>query len=391
MKVRTGIDRILDGDFHSRFAGKRIGLICGASGLSRDFRMTADILHDMFRVTALFAPEHGARGVLAPGEKVRDGVDAATGLPVYSLFEDFIFSVDENQRDSAYMPQALAQTDLLVFDMQDVGSRYFTYVSTLFYCMKACGQRGIPLVVLDRPNPIGGTVQGNTGSPELSSFIGLTRVPIRHGMTVGELARYYNGEYGLMCPLTVVTLDGWNRGMFYTDTGLPFVKPSPNLPTMDAITVYNGTCLFAGTNVSEGRGTTTPFTTVGAPYICPEKLARELNALHIPGIAFSPAYFIPQFSKYAGQVVYGVQLHLTDARILDPVSLGVRMMRKIQEMYPQQFAFTPPKEGNRWHIDLASGTEELRLGPSDPQVILERWQREAQAFLTLYEKYRLYD
>ena len=150
MKVRTGIDRILDGDFHSRFAGKRIGLICGASGLSRDFRMTADILHDMFRVTALFAPEHGARGVLAPGEKVLDGVDAATGLPVYSLFEDFIFSVDENQRDSAYMPQALAQTDLLVFDMQDVGSRYFTYVSTLFYCMKACGQRGIPLVVLDR-------------------------------------------------------------------------------------------------------------------------------------------------------------------------------------------------------------------------------------------------
>lgn len=388
--VKAGIDRICESWARSLLQSKRIGLCTGASGLDCNYLGTIEAMAKEYRVVALYAPEHGSRGVLGPGEAVPGGTDELSGIASYSLFRDMVFSEDEQQKSSVYAPAELP-IDIMVFDMQDVGSRYFTYASTLFYCMKACALHGIPLCVLDRPNPIGGAVQGNVSDPEMTSFIGLTQVPIRHGMTLGELARMYNGEYGLGCELHVIGLDGWHRDMFYSDTGLPFVKPSPNLPTMDAITVYNGTCLFAGTNVSEGRGTTTPFTTVGAPYIHPVRYAERMNSLHLPGLAFSPAYFRPSFGKHEGKVCYGVNIHVLDQKAVRPVDLGVYMMRTLQDMYPHEFAFNPPPEGGRWHIDLASGNRDLRTSSLSAAEILARWQAQAQSFMPIYQKYQLYE
>ncbi len=264
--VLTGIDRI---DACRRvFGGARLGLITSCSGLARNMKTSIDVLKEYFDLRLLFSPEHGVRGILAPGEKVSYHIDRFSGLPAYSLFEDLIYSGDSTAKDRAYLPpsEAMEQIDVMVFDIQDVGSRYYTYASTLFYAMRACAASKKKMVVLDRPNPIGGTVlEGNCHSKELLSFIGLTQIPIRHSWTMGEMAQYYNGEHRLGCDLQVIPVEGWNRSMYFEETGLPFVKPSPNLPTMDSVVVYNGTCLFAGTNVSEGRGTTTPFTRVGAP------------------------------------------------------------------------------------------------------------------------------
>ena len=388
--VKAGIDRICEPSVRALLGGKRIGLVGGASGLNRSYLGTIEAMTEQYRVAALYAPEHGSRGVLGPGEAVENGVDAISGIASFSLFRDMVFSEDEGEKSSVYAPDELP-IDILVFDMQDVGSRYFTYASTLFYCMQACAKKKIPLCVLDRPNPIGGAVEGNVSKPEMASFIGLTQVPIRHGMTLGELARLYNGEYHLGCELHVVEMDGWKRDMFYGETGLPFVKPSPNLPSMDAITVYNGTCLFAGTNVSEGRGTTTPFTTIGAPYIHPVKLAARMNELDLPGLAFSPAFFRPSFGKHAGTVCHGVDIHVLEPKSVQPVALGVHLMRTIEELHPDEFAFNPPPAGGRWHIDLASGNTDLRTSREGTESILERWQAEADAFMPLYDRYRIYE
>ncbi|MBO4870080.1 MAG: DUF1343 domain-containing protein, partial [Clostridia bacterium] len=286
---------------------------------------------------------------------------------------------------------ALSGIDRFVFEMQDVGSRYFTYVSTLFCVMRACGRSGVPLTVLDRPNPIGGAVEGCLPDQKNLSFIGMTEVPIRHGMTVGELARFYNGEYGLGCDLSVVELSGWRRDTYYDETGLPFVRPSPNLPTFESVLLYNGTCMLAGTNVSEGRGTTLPFSMIGAEFIDPDALCRELSRCDLRGVAFSPAYFRPDYSKSAGKVLYGVQIHVTDKRALQPVRLGVTLIRTLQRMYPESFRFNEPAHGGRYHIDLSTGNSDLRLSPDGADAIMQRWNADAEAFSARTEKYRLYE
>lgn len=388
--VTLAIDRISEGEVSALLRGRRLGVISAASGVSASYRYPMDILREAFDVRAFFAPEHGPRGVLGPGEKVSGGIDRFTSVPTYSLFGDFV--PDAGEKD-AYSPsaQALEGIDCVVFEMQDVGSRYFTYASTLFCAMKACGKKKLPLVLLDRPNPLGGRVEGSVSEPEYRSFIGMTAVPIRHGMTLGELARFYNEEYALGCDLTVVPVKGWDRDAYFDETGLPFTNPSPNLPTFESVLVYNGTCLFAGTNVSDGRGTTTPFTTVGAPYIDPIALADRLNAdptLH--GVRFSPAFFSPHFSKHAGEELYGVRLHVTDKRALEPVRLGVTMLCTVREMYPDDFAFLPPSPGGRWHIDLSSGNTDLRDGILSAEQIVEKWNAQAKEFAEKTEKYRLY-
>ena len=386
--VKLGIDRI--SEFDRELIGRRLGVISACSGLSSDYRYPIDILNEKYTVKAIFSPEHGPRGVLGPGEKVSGGIDKLTGLPVYSLFEDFLF---RGGKDSAYMPDktVLEGIDCMVYDMQDVGSRYFTYVSTLFYVMKACAENKLPLLVLDRPNPIGGDVEGCIQDEANLSFIGLTRVPIRHGMTVGELARLYNGEYGIGCDLTVITLTGWDHGMYYDETGLPFVRPSPNLPTFESILVYNGACMFAGTNVSEGRGTTQPFLLVGAEYIDPAALADRLNG-RIDGVKFSPAFFRPEFSKLAGKTLYGVRIHVTDKRALQPVRLGVTMIRTVQELYPRDFEFTKPGTDNgRYHIDLSTGNSDLRDGLLSVDQIMDKWDKDAKEFEIKRKKYLLYN
>lgn len=395
--VTIGIDRIEEAPYRSLLRNQRIGLVTNASGLSPryGYRGTVEVMAPRYTVAALFAPEHGVRGVLGPGEKVSHGVDALSGIPTYSLFEDMVFAgADEASTDKAYMPapESLRDIDLLFFDMQDVGSRYFTYASTLFYTMRAAAAAGIPLVVADRPNPLGGeVVEGCRQDESCRSFIGLARVPIRHGLTLGELARYYNGAYGLGCDLTVIPMEGWERSMLWQDCGLPFVKPSPNLPTPASILVYNGTCMLAGTNATEGRGTTTPFTTVGAPYVNPLELADALDALRLDGLRFSPTHFIPAFSKHQGEVCGGVDIHITDPYGLRAVSLGLHLIRTLQALYPEDFAFrTPATPGGRWHIDLSTGNDILRTTQRSAAEICTAWQTDAESFQEETLLYRLY-
>lgn len=397
-RVRPGIDRVTEPSVRPLFDGKRLGLVTNMSGISHahGMRGTIEVMNGLFTVSALFAPEHGSRGVLGPGERVSHTRDEISGLWSYSLFEDMVFAscADQDALDAAYMParEMLSDIDLMVFDMQDVGSRYFTYASTLFYTMRACAACGLPLCVLDRPNPLGGeVVEGGRQNPDCCSFIGLARVPIRHGLTLGELARHYNRVYALGCDLTVIPCEGWRREMLWRDTGLPFVKPSPNLPTPDAVTVYNGSCMLAGTNVSEGRGTTTPFTTVGAPFIHPVRLSDALNDLHLPGLAFSPAFFLPQFSKYAGSVCRGVDVHVTDPAAVRAVTFGLHLVRTLQALFPDDFAFNPPKEGTRWHIDLSTGNTDVREGKLDADTIAAKWQKDGDDFRDETTQDRLYE
>ncbi|MBP5270141.1 MAG: DUF1343 domain-containing protein [Clostridia bacterium] len=396
--VKLGIDRVLEPEFAPLFGGRRLGVVSACSGLSSSYRFPIDILNENYTVSAIFAPEHGPRGVLGPGEKVGGGVDRITGLEVRSLYEDIIRpkaaagTPDPGSRSYSPVDGSLSDVDVMVFDMQDAGSRYFTYVSTMYCCMRACAEAGIPFCVLDRPNPLGGDVEGNVLDPAFSSFIGLTEVPIRHGMTTGELARFYNGKYKLGCELYVVPMSGWTRDMYFDDTGLPFVRPSPNLPTFESVLVYNGTCLFEGTNVSVGRGTTLPFTMIGAGYIDPVRLADRLNADEtLEGVRFSPAFFRAEYSKLTGVPLYGVTIHVTDKRALRAVRLGVTMMRDIEEMYPE-FEYTPPKNpAARFHIDLAAGGSELRTSGKSADELIKKWDAEAAVFAKENERYRLYD
>lgn len=338
--VRTGLDRLDELD--EFFKGRRIALVTGASGLNSALKSSVDCFMDTYGLSLLLSPEHGVRGELQPGQAAGDFVDARTGVRCISLFTGGFG--EGGGLDAAR--RALGQADVAAFDIQDAGSRYYTFASTLFYLMQACALADKPLVVLDRPNPLGGLrLEGNTHREENLSFIGRTRVPIRHGMTLGELARFFNGEYHIGCRLTVVKMDGWRREMWYDDTGLPFTPPSPNLPTLDALSVYNGVCLFAGANVSEGRGTTEPFTLVGAPYIDGFRLARRLNDAGLPGLRFAEAWFTPQFSKYAGEVCGGVRLHISDRRAVDGVRTGVTMLRAVSGLFPE-FAFRAPKPGS---------------------------------------------
>lgn len=392
--IRNGIDRVTDAPYRSLLEHLRLGLVSNMSGISprHGWRSTVDVLPKLFTVSCLFAPEHGVRGVLGPGEKVSDGRDELTGLYTHSLFEDMVFSPGTDGTDAAYAPRAdsLRDLDMLVFDMQDVGSRYFTYASTLLCTMRACAANRVPLCVLDRPNPLGGLVtEGGRQADDCVSFIGLMRMPIRHGLTLGELARYCNEAYALSCDLTVIPCGGLKRSMLWADTGLPFVRPSPNLPSPDAVTVYNGTCMLAGTNVSEGRGTTTPFTTIGAPFIQPERLADTMNALELPGLAFSPTFFRPAFGKYAGEICRGVDIHVTDARAVRAVTLGVYLIDTLRRLFPADFAFTPPPTGARWHIDLSTGGHALRAG-MPPDELLAMWNEDGRAFVAETEPFRLY-
>ena len=391
MTVLCGIDRI--GEYRQVLSGKRLGLVTGGSGMTRSLCPSIEALKEQYNLTALLAPEHGIRGELQGGVEIAGYTDAHSGLPVYSLFADAIDTTASDAASRVYMPpkDALDRVDAIVVDIQDVGCRYYTYPSTLFYVMKACAGAGKECIILDRPNPIGGEMEGNTHRDENLSFIGLTHVPIRHGMTLGELGRFYQGRYGLRCQLTVIPVSGWKRDMFFDETGLPKICPSPNLPSLDAMLLYSGTCMLAGTNVSDGRGTTRPFEMVGAPYIEPFALKEAMDALHLPGIAFSVTHFIPVFFKYAGLVCAGVQIHVSDKRAVRPVALGVYLIDAIRRLWPEEFAFREPAPGGRYHIDMESGTNEIRLGEKTPETILAGWAREAVSFRPVREQYGLYE
>ena len=367
-------------------AGKRVGLLANHASVTRDLISGVSVLHadPGVNMVALFGPEHGLRGAAQAGDEVATSTDARTGLPVYSLYGE----------RRAPTPAMLASIDVLLVDVQDCGTRYFTYPSTLLLALRAASAAGVRLVVLDRPNPLGGLgVEGNVLDPSFVSFVGAYPVATRHGLTLGELALLVAGEEGLASP-EVVPAAGWTRELWYDDTDLPWVPPSPNLPTLAAAALYPGTCLLEATNVSEGRGTTQPFECCGAPWIDGERL-RALLATRLPAAVRPRACaFVPTFSKHAGAVCEGVALHVRDRHALDAVAAGVQLLFALRDLYPDRFTVTPARrDGERPFLDLLAGTADLRLAlgrDEDPAALLDRWRAAAAAFAARRRPYLLY-
>jgi len=351
-KFRLGIEVLLEDQFEL-INGKRVGLITNPTGVDQELNSIVDTLynHPDIKLTALYGPEHGVRGDAPAGSDVESYIDEKTGLPVYSLYG----STKKPTRDM------LANVDVLLFDIQDVGARFYTYIYTMALAMEAAKENHIPIIVLDRPNPISGTkVEGPMMEGKYASFVGKYPIPVRHGMTVGELALLFNQEFGIGADLMVVKMVGWKRGMFYDETPLPFVMLSPNMPTLDAVIAYTGTALIEGTNISEGRGTTRPFELVGAPFINGDELAAKLNSCKLPGVTFRAASFTPTASKYMNQLSHGIQIHVTDRLSYKPFETGLYIVKTIYDMYPDKFEFRKPHSAGISFFDNLVGNGSIR-------------------------------
>ncbi|YCA45199.1 DUF1343 domain-containing protein [Bacillus sp. JZ8] len=379
-KVELGVETLFR-EHKDLLKGKRVGLITNPTGVDSELRSSVDLFAEDpdIELTALYGPEHGVRGDAQAGDKVDYYIDEKTGLPVYSLYGD----------TRKPTPEMLKNVDILVFDIQDVGARFYTYIYTMAYAMEAAKEQGIPFVVLDRPNPLGGeVVEGPVLEEEYSSFVGKYPIPLRHGMTVGELAQLFNEEFGIGADLTVVKMKKWKRSFDYDETNLPFVMPSPNMPTLETAFVYPGTGLIEGTNVSEGRGTTKPFELLGAPFINGTELSEKLNNLHLDGVKFRAASFTPSFSKHSGQLSHGVQVYVTDREKYQSVETGLHIVKTIHDLYGEEFSFN--KSGN---FDLLIGNswvrEELEKG-TNVEDIIAKWQKDTKAFKKVRKQYLLY-
>ena len=332
--MRTGLERLM-ADPEAHLGSARVGLIANPTTVDSKLRHACDLLHADSRVDlcALFGPEHGIRGAAQDMVGVTEGSDPVTGLPEISLYGETFESLSPTA-------EQLARIDVLVFDVQDVGARYYTYAATMALCMRAAAAAGVKVLVLDRPNPIGGTqLEGGGLDPGLENFCALYPVPQRHAMTVGELARLYNESFAIGCELDVVACEGWRRSQYFEATGLPWVMPSPNMPTVDTAVVYPGLCLLEGTNLSEGRGTTRPFELVGAPFIDGRALAAELDGYGLEGIVFRSCTIEPMFQKHAGARCGAVQLHVTDREVFDSYRTGLALLVAARTLYPDEFAW----------------------------------------------------
>lgn len=388
-QVRTGLEVLLDNP--TGLAQKRFGLVTNHTGVDALLRSNIDLFLERFSggLVAIFGPEHGFLGHAPAGQTVGYFIDEETGLPVYSLYGS----------TKKPTPEMLKGLDLIIIDLQDIGARFYTYLYTMAYVLEAAAEVGLPVLVLDRPNPIGGLqVEGGTVEPAFSSFVGLYPLPVRHGLTIGEVAGYFNEEFigprvGRRAELQVVTMEGWTRGLWFDGTGLPWVPPSPNAPSLEMAALYPGTCFFEGTNLAEGRGTTKPFEVVGAPWINPRALARQLNARGLDGVRFRPVFFVPTFGKYQGETCGGVQIHILDRFSLQPVRVGLKVIEVIREMYPERFAWRQPAADGRYFFDLLAGTAEIRLGLEAGRTVEElmaSWEESLPAFLARRQKYLLY-
>lgn len=391
MPLRPGLE-VLISEQAQRVEGRRIGLVTHQSAVTRDLRHSVDLLHRAKgTLTALFGPEHGIWGDAQDMDHVGHTTDPLTGLPVYSLYGA---SVD----DLAPRREHLENLDLLVVDLQDVGARYYTFVYTMKLCMQAAAEIGLPVIVLDRPNPIGGaTLEGNIREEKYESFVGMHPLPVRHGMTAGELARLFNASFEKNCDLHVVPMEGWKRAMWWDATGLPWVIPSPNMPSFETAVVYPGMCLIEGTNLSEGRGTTRPFLFFGAPWLDAFRLAARLNSLELPGVRFRPHYFLPQFQKHAGKVCGGVELHVTDRGAFEPFRTGLWCVKVARDLDPEHFDWrreTYEFVSDRLAIDLLAGSSRFRElvergGNVDDWVA--GWERPLREFAEVRREFLLYD
>jgi uncharacterized protein YbbC (DUF1343 family) len=389
MSVKPGIEVFLEKK-QSIVRGARIGAVVHPASVLTNLRHTADALRECreFQLVSLFGPQHGARG-----EKQDNMVESAfyrdpdTLLPVHSLY-------GESRRPTEAM---LQDVDALLFDLQDVGTRVYTFIHTMAYCMEACALFRKRMIVLDRPNPIGGLlIEGNLLDPDYRSFVGLFPIPMRHGMTVGELALFLNSEFKIDCDLTVVAMEGWYRDYWYDQTGLPWVMPSPNLPTLDAATVYPGTVLVEGTMLSEGRGTTRPFELIGAPFISSRLFAEKLNTLKLPGVYFRPAHFQPTFQKWMGEMCGGVQIHVSNRENFEPYLTGIAIISTAVSLYPEAFQWRKPPyeyECEKLPIEILCGSKSIPLmiqnGTAIDQ-IRKSWEDHCLAFKRQRAPYLLY-
>lgn len=389
MNVKNGIEVLLSGK-RSLIRGADVGAVVHPASVLPDMRHTADALKSSsgFRLVSLFGPQHGARGEkqdnMIESEFYRD---PDLGLPVHSLY------------GATRVPTGdmLADIDVLLFDLQDVGTRVYTFIHTMAYCIEACARFGKKMVVLDRPNPITGVhIEGSLLQSSFRSFVGLYPIPMRHGLTVGEMALFLNSEFDLHCDLTVIEMQGWRRDTWFDQTGLPWVQPSPNLPTLDSATVYPGSVLFEGTHVSEGRGTTRPFELIGAPYVNGRKYAEALNDLRLPGVFFRPVSFQPCFHKWANQVCGGVQIHVKNRDIYEPYLTGIAALGTAFSLYPGQFKWRDPPyeyESEKLPIEILCGCGEIprmiERGTS-PLDIRQSWQEELKEFSRKRDAYLLY-
>lgn len=380
--VKTGLDNV--GSYKHLFHNKRVGIITNHTAKSSSGQYIVDVFRNMSNVTitALFSPEHGIYGIEEAGRKIESGTETTYQLPVYSLY------------GKARKPtrEMLGNIDILVFDIQDVGARFYTYIYTMSLAMEAAAECGKRFVVLDRPNPINGIqVEGNILERQYASFVGLYPIPVRHGMTVGELARMFNEQgwlkNGVKADLVVIKMKGWRRSMWYNQTGLSFIKPSPNMAGLETAAVYPGLCLLEGTNVSEGRGTLLPFRQFGAPWIDSESLAAKLNRLHLPGVRFEPTAFTPVSSKYKGQKCKGVKIIITNRDSLEPYWSGILIINEIYRMYPDAFQWRAQ------HFDRLCGTSVIReaiTAQSSLEKLREKWQVGLKNFLRIRDKYLMY-
>lgn len=378
MTIQLSIDILLN-EQRALLHGRRIGLVTNTTSVDRELVSTFErfCAHPDVRLTALFGPEHGVRGTAQAGDAVGSAVEPTTGIPEYSLY-------GETRKPTADM---LAEVDLLVCDLQDAGVRFFTYLGTLVHVMEAAAEHGVPVMVLDRPNPLGGEkVEGAVLDIAYQSFVGIGPLPVRHGLTMGELARFCNAALGIGCDLTIIPLGGWRRAMWYDETGLPFVSLSPNIPTLATTTLYGGTCFFEGTTLSEGRGTTRPFEYIGAPWLDAATLAHALNALGLPGVRFRPYDFLPVSSKHQGVTCHGVQVYVTNRAVFRPVETGLHLLEQTRRANPEAFQWvTPNHEVGDYFIDLLAGGDTLRTHLDAGRPVAElaaAWAESARAFET---------
>jgi uncharacterized protein YbbC (DUF1343 family) len=383
--VRVGLD-LFEKNWPQKLKGTRVGLLVHPASVNRklEHAVTLFIKSKQLDLQALFGPQHGIRGETQDNMVEWKGFrDAHTKLPIFSLY-------GYTRKPETSM---LKDIDVMVIDMQNVGSRYYTFIWTMELCMQACLEMNKSVVVLDRPNPIGGHItEGPVLDTTYASFVGLRPLPVRHGMTIGEIGNYLRNEFYPSLDFHVIPMQGWKRKIWFNDTGLPWVMPSPNMPTLDTAAVYPGTCLLEGTNLSEGRGTTRPFEIFGAPFIDPEILVSHLNQFRLHGVVFRPMYFQPTFQKHAGKLCRGAQIHIVNREKFKPFKTGIAILKIIHDLYPEHFEWKQPPyeyETEKMPIDILAGTDKLRIG-IEKDVKLDQmeewWQEQCQQFHRTYRK-----
>ncbi len=390
MPVMAGLDLLLADIDRGALSGARVGLVCNPASVDSRLRHATERFARSTRVTlaAIFGPQHGFRSDLQDNMIESPHItDARRRVPIYSLYS-------ETREPTREM---LAGLDVLVVDLQDVGTRIYTFVYTMANCLRAAARHGVKVIVCDRPNPIGGVeMEGTVLDPAYTSFVGQFPIPMRHGMTIGELARLFNEGHGIGAALEVVRMQGWTRQQYFDTTGLPWVMPSPNIPTLDSAVVYPGTVLFEGTMFSEGRGTTRPFEIIGAPWIDGDRFADGMNARALPGAYFRPVFFEPTFQKHARQTCGGCQLHVLDRAAFRPVKTAVAMIEEFRREDPQRFAWKEPPyeyEYEKTPIDVMWGSDRLRTAidaGATADEIEAGWQQEVTAFAERRRPYLLY-